>query len=134
MINIDFIDTKVLTEEMLGVKIKENAEVEAKRLEMEAKRDERATGIKAKTAENQSNRAINKNTYKDVGDFLKEEVFGFDVDQLDDAYDEYYEELSEQGETLGEVIGEKFNFTKHGQVQYDELDRYIDLMTKRIEE
>ena len=121
-------------EGMLGVKIKENAEVEAKRLEMETKRDERATGIKAKTAENQSNRALSKNTYKDVGDFLKEEVFGFDVDQLDDAYDEYYEELSEQGETLGEVIGEKFNFTKHGQVQYDELDRYIDLMTKRIEE
>ena len=80
---------------MLGVKIKENAEVEAKRLEMEAKRDERATGIKAKTAENQSNRALNKNMYKDVGDFLKEEVFGFDVDQLDNAYEEYYEEIAD---------------------------------------
>ena len=81
-------------EGMLGVKIKENAEVEAKRLEMEEKRDARATGIKAKTAENQSNRSLNKNIYKDVGDFLKEEVFGFDGDQLGDAYDGYYEELS----------------------------------------
>lgn len=121
-------------EGMLGVKIKENAEVEAKRLEMEAKRDERATGIKAKTAENQSNRALNKNIYKDVGDFLKEEVFGFDVDQLDDAYDEYYEELSEQGKMLGKTLNEEFNFTKYGQVQYDELNRYIDLMTKKIKE
>ena len=121
-------------EGMLGIKIKENAEVEAKRLEMEAKRDERATGIKAKTAENQSNRALNKNIYKDVGDFLKEEVFGFDVDQLDTAYEEYYEELAEQADMLSKAIGEKFNFAKQGQVNYEELDRYFKTIAKKTEE
>ena len=121
-------------EGMLGVKIKENAEVEAKRLEMEAKRDERATGIKAKTAENQSNRALNKNIYKDVGDFLKEEVFGFDVDQLDTEYEAYYEELAEQADMLSKAIGEKFNFAKQGQVNYEELDRYFKTIAKKTEE
>ena len=121
-------------EDMLGVKIKENAEVEAKRLEMETKRDERATGIKAKTAENQSNRALSKNIYKDAGDFLKEEVYGFDVDQLDNAFDEYYEELAEQSNMMSEAIGEKFNFTKQGKVNYEELNRYFELMEKRTEE
>ena len=121
-------------EDMLGVKIKENAEVEAKRLEMETKRDERATGIRAKTIENQSNRALNKNIYKDAGDFLKEEIFGFEAEQLDDVYEEYYEELAEQADALSEAIGEKFNFAKQGQVNYEELDRYFKTIAKKTEE
>lgn len=128
------LEEKNRLEGMLGVKIKENAEVEAKRLAMEAKRDERATGIRAKTIENQSNRALNKNIYKDAGDFLKEEVFGFDVDQLDTAYEEYYEELAEQADMLSKNIGEKFNFAKQGQVNYEELDRYFKTIAKKTEE
>ena len=75
-----------------------------------------------------------KNIYKDAGNFLKEEVYGFDVDALDNAFEEYYAELAEQGDMLGEVIGEKFNFAKQGQINFDELNRYLDLMAKKTKE